>query len=486
MAFFKFAEGSAMFDSTPIENLFLMEHLSTAPEGCLRVYLYARMLALHPELGGDLAETAQFLHMEEKAVYDAFDYWERQGLVRRLSDRPPTYELLPLRSDTPAVAVDHSYYVYRDFNASLQSLFGKNLMEPHDYRIANDWLNVLGYDQEAVLKLVEYGIRTSRSKDPKPRSVFERMNRQAALWADRGCRTVGDLERVIAEQEDVYPVAKAVLKRFSLRRDPTLDEVDLVKKWMGEWRLTEADILSACAETTKASKPSFAYVDAVLKSRREGGGELWGELTQTLRELDSPQAQPTQDMLERYAALRSAGFDAETIRLAAVQCHRKKKTRFEELEWMLKRWGDQGLFTPEAARDYVDRMRQKAVQVRRVLEESGLERRPTMGDIALYDGWLAHHDPAVIEYAARCARGMQMPMKYMDKLLEAWRKEGVATVEAARASHEAAGRARGPSTGGKASGNPALDYQQREYKDEDFGDDFFLDLDRFKEGGYTV
>ena len=55
MAFFSFAEGSAMFDTTPIENLFLMEYLSTAPEACLRVYLYARMLALHPELGGDMA-----------------------------------------------------------------------------------------------------------------------------------------------------------------------------------------------------------------------------------------------------------------------------------------------------------------------------------------------------------------------------------------------------------------------------------------------
>ena len=104
MAFFSFAEGSAMFDTTPIENLFLMEYLSTAPEACLRVYLYARMLALHPELGGDMAETARFLHMDEEAVYKAFDYWERQGLVRRLSDRPPTYALLPLRSEGQGAA----------------------------------------------------------------------------------------------------------------------------------------------------------------------------------------------------------------------------------------------------------------------------------------------------------------------------------------------------------------------------------------------
>ena len=99
MAFFSFAEGSAMFDSTPIENMFLLEYLSSAPETCLRVYLYARMLALHPELGGDMAETARFLRLDEDAVYKALEYWERQGLARRLTDHPPTYELLPVRGD---------------------------------------------------------------------------------------------------------------------------------------------------------------------------------------------------------------------------------------------------------------------------------------------------------------------------------------------------------------------------------------------------
>ena len=98
MATFSFAEGGAMFDSTPIENLFLLEYLPAAPEAFLRVYLYTRVLALHPELGGDAQQMARALHMEEDAVYEAFAYWEQQGLVRRLSDRPPTYELISPRA----------------------------------------------------------------------------------------------------------------------------------------------------------------------------------------------------------------------------------------------------------------------------------------------------------------------------------------------------------------------------------------------------
>ena len=50
MALFEFSQGAAMFDVTPVENMFLLEYLPSVPEGFLRPYLYARMLALHPEL----------------------------------------------------------------------------------------------------------------------------------------------------------------------------------------------------------------------------------------------------------------------------------------------------------------------------------------------------------------------------------------------------------------------------------------------------
>ena len=114
------------------------------------------------------------------------------------------------------------------------------------------------------------------------------------------------------------------------------------------------------------------------------------------------------------------------------------------------------------------------------MEKCGLERRPTMGDLSMYEGWLASHDPAVIDYAATCARGMQVPMKYMDKLLEDWRAGGVRTVEEAAARHEAARRSRS-APGQTPAQNPALNYAQREYREEDYGDDFYIDLDKYAE-----
>ena len=488
MPLFSFSDGAAMFDATPIENLFLMEYLPVAPEAFLRVYLYARMLALHPELGGDAAEMARALRLDEAVIHDAFAYWEQQGLARRLTDRPPTYELIPPRVEGQAAAnpMERDYYAYRDFNASLQALFRERVIESHEYRIANDWLNVLGYEQAAALRLVEYGIATSRAKDrmPSPPSVFKRMDKIAAAWADRGCRTLEDVERAIAEDEGVYAVARKVLRCFSQTRKPTQPELECAKRWLEEWHYTEDEIIEACGETRNAKNPSFGYLDSILKNRLDGDNAYWRECAEVLRELDAAQAQPTPDQLARYAALREAGFEAATVKLAAVQCRRRKKTRLEDVERMLEKWGREGIHTHDAAAAYVARMQRKAERVAALLEKTGSERRVRMDDLAMYDAWRAKHDDALIDCAAECARGAQLPMKYMDKLLGDWEAAGIRTPEAARAQRGAnrAGRATAKAAD-RAPANPALDYAQREYRDEDFGDDFFIDLDKYGEGG---
>ncbi len=474
MSFCGFANGAGMFDVTPIENIFLLEYLPTAPEDFLRVYLYARMLCLHPELGSDMADMAKTLRLEEDTVYNAFTYWEQQGLVRRLTDRPPTYEIQPLNSGAVCSIspMDRDYYEYRDFNSKLQNYFAANdLLQPREYAMANDWLNVLGFEQAAVLRMVEYEVGRSRSK--KSHSVFKRLDKLAVEWADKGVRTLEDVEKAISFDGEVAETAQAVIKRFGMRRRPTDDETECVRRWLRDWKLTAEDVLSACAETTKASQPSFGYLDAVLRSRVSGGDQLREGLISVLRELGLPASQPTPDQQKSYATLLSQGFDPATIELAAVQCKRKNKSRFEEVEWMLSKWAEKGLYSPDAAQAYVQDMQRKAEEVRRLLEKCGLERRPLNSDLEMYESWQSSYSPELISFAAECARGTQLPIRYMDRLLNEWHKNGVTTLEEARAQHAAGkpGRASGPQTG-----NPALNYAQRTYTEEDYGEDFFVDL----------
>ena len=157
MAFLSFDHGAVVYGATPVENMFLLEYLPTAPDDCLRVYLYARLLCGHPEMGGSVSDVASALRLPDEAVEDAFRYWEREGLVRRLSDRPPTYALLPMRGVGAASEMDQHYYQFRDFNASLQRLFGDVILHG-EVSIPQEWVTVFGYTAEAALKIVEYGL----------------------------------------------------------------------------------------------------------------------------------------------------------------------------------------------------------------------------------------------------------------------------------------------------------------------------------------
>ena len=92
--------------------------------------------------------------------------------------------------------------------------------------------------------------------------------------------------------------------------------------------------------------------------------------------------------------------------------------------------------------------------------------------------WKAALSDELIGFAADCAWGKKEPMAYMDKLLGEWQAAGVQTVDAARAQHAQAVSARREEAAASAAKQPAaaLDYEQREYKPEDFGDDFFYDV----------
>lgn len=472
MAFCSFSKNAAMYDATPIENIFLLEYLPSAPDEFLRVYLYARMLCLHPELGGDLADVAKALRMEEDAVFNAFAYWEQQGLVERLTDRPPSYAILPVKYDTVCRLneMDRDYYEYRDFNSELQNLFGsQHLLHPRQYKAANDWLNVLGFTREAAVKMLEYEIKCPGAKDPA--AVFKRADKRAIEWADRGIRTAEDVERAIAYDSRVYGLADRVMKQFSIRRKPTMNELDCVRRWIDEWKLSDEEIIAACSQTTASRSPSIAYLDAILKAKQERGEEYFEEARAVLREMGAYDTRPTADDRRIYENLRKAGFDTETIMLAAARCRRKHKHDFAELEWMLGEWGKDNVFTAGQAMRYLADMDALTAELRRVMGKAGLTRYPNKDDKDRYTAWKKRFSSELIDCAAEFSSGTAMPMRYMDKLLSEWEKAGISTPEQARAKR-----------GKKTEAAAKTDYQQHDYSGDDYKDFFNDPLKDFAEG----
>lgn len=458
MPFCSFDRSAGMYDSTPIENMFLLEYLPTAPEDFLRVYLYARMLCLHPELGDGMDELARALHMDADKVYDAMTYWERQGLVRRLTDRPPTYAILPVMQGVSGMAnsMESDYYEYRDFNANLQAIFGSELLQPKQYAMANDWINILGFTQDAVLKMVERIYRKGKAK--KPYSVFKNVNETAAQWAERGIRTVEDVERALEIDGQVEKIADAVMKQLAMNRQATPDELKQISVWVNEWKFSKDDIIAACAETTKSRSPSVAYLNSILESRRSGEGDHFESMKRVLKALGSS-VLPTPEQLRWFIQMQQQGFETDTIRLAASECARKRQHSFDDLCAQTDEWAKMNLQKFIDADGYVQAMNQLRAEVRELLQICGTSRNVQRGDVKYYESWMSIHSRELIAYAAECARGMDKPMLYINKILSEWEKSGIKTVAEARAQHESRAGAKNASPA--PANNPALNYEQR-------------------------
>lgn len=471
MAFLSFDHGAVLYGSTPVENMFLMEYLPSAPDDCLRVYLYARLLCAYPEQDAaeaGVADVARALRLTDEAVEEAFRYWEREGLVRRLSDRPPTYALLPMRGVAQPSEMDRQYYQFRDFNAALQRLFGDVILHG-EVEIPQEWVTVFGYTAEAALKIVEYGLGDLRLSRKTPRKTLRKLDNIAREWRERGARSLADVERFIAEKNGDMGMAEAVLKRFGLRRRPTEDELALAHKWRG-WGFDTEAVLAACGETTKASNPSFAYVDRVLEGRYLQTDANFAALREVLRELGASSL-PTPETLRRYALFLAEGFEAGTVLAAAIALNAQNRHRFEDLERLLTQWAEKGLFRADAVEAYLQRQRALQAEMIALLRAAGSDRTPGYSDIALFEGWKARFSPEMLRLAAEQSRGRGAAVGAIDKLLCAWEKEGVSTPEQARA------RRQRPQE--KGFDNPALHYEQRTLTGD--GDELFTDLSQYRE-----
>ncbi len=361
MPIFGFEDKFALFDATPVENLFIQEYMLRADGEFVKVYLYGLMQCYHPVESATLHTIARDLNMEESRVENAFGYWERMGLVRRVSDNPPRYAYQNLKQiQLMRAQDDDGLYRYADFNNSLQAQFGsERLLHPKDFECVYDWIEGLKLPEEAVLMLVAANIKVRRSK----KFSFRSLDREARRWAEAGVKTISDAEDMLRTYTSQYAGVLEVYKKLGKRHAVSEPDEALYSKWTCEWEFDQQTILTACDETSKGV-PTFAYLNGVLeRMRAEGwrdGRALKDSLArdaavkELLRALGMRCA-PTGDTRSLFDRLVAEGFEKEAIALAASRVARKGG-RIDALEKTLEIWKTEGATTFAAAQAYLKRI----------------------------------------------------------------------------------------------------------------------------------
>ena len=461
---FEFDEGFALFDTTPVDNQFIQEYLPAARGDDVRVYLYGLMRCYHPEKEMDLRRISDELNMSQDEVEKAYRYWERRGLVRRVSDDPVSYRYVSLRRNQ---ASNRGQVIDREYEAFTESLYEvfdhSRRLHGSEIRICYEWVEDLGLSPEVVIMLLKH-MEKKRGRN----FTIQSAQQVAVQMAEAGARTVEEAENFLSRDQAMYQGTKSILKRLGKRNAPSEDQVGMYRKWTQEWGFTPEAIEAACADTA-GGDPSMGYLDAILRNMRENAGhgkaldaagvQAARAESEALKKVLRAAGAGARDeeKLAWYRELREA-FPEEMILLAAKEC---KGRPLEDTGSMLRSWQSRGIRTAEEARAYIHEFRAQSELMRKLRDLWGLSAGLGGADRAMIGTWEKEwgFTPELILYAAEAASGAEKPMAYLNKILREYQERGIYTREAMDAERKAHQVRNAPRTRSGSAG----DFEQRDY-----------------------
>jgi len=445
---------SAMiWDATAVSNAFLCEFMPLAPEGYVKVYLYALMYAHGGAREDDamLADIAKALEMTTDEVERALRYWERCRLVSRIQDTPPVYRFASVQQMMLLKQAMPQDGQYEEFARALNDVFGsRRQLHGGETVMAYEWVEQQKLPINVVIMLIRHMIST--------RGIhfsFREAQKLVNELCDRNVRTMEAAEAVFSHSEAAWKGARKVLTRLSIRRDPTLDEIEMFTKWTAEWGYAPKAVEVACSETTKAREPSFKYLDSVLSGIRERSGGKALTAAQVEKHLQGEQTinEKVRAMLAAFGSKASVVDESirslyrsmeeiaaeDVILLAAKEVgkQRGENHSIEKVIQMLEAWRERGLTTADDVNAYLKIVRSENKRLRALFALMGKDASCTQQNRELLRKWRTEWrvtDP-LLDLAASYARNTDKPMLYMDKLLSGWREKDISTVAQAEEEH---------------------------------------------------
>ena len=468
-------ERYADFGATAVPNRFISEYMPGAGADQLKVYLYGLMCCSYPGRDVTVESMAKALEMEPEDVRKAMRHWEFFGLVERCSDQPPSYRFIHPVWSEQTVSFRDADPVQEAFIEDLYAIFdGKRDLSGADKRKAWEWVEELRLPPEVVLILVRH-LKATRGLN----FAFsgKEAGRLSTMLADGHARTAEEAAELLARDEQVESGARQVIKRFNQRRQPSLDEIDLYRKWLRDWHFSSEAILEACAETTKSSSPTFAYLDRILSGIHTRAGS-----DDEAPNRDRQEHEKVREILDALG-VRSRGVDEgtretyrmlagwyphEVILFAAQECRGRG---LDTLQAMLESWKNRGIATLPQAKDYVRHIHSRRSLLKQLGAIWGRSVPAGQQHMSLADRWLGEYGMSeeLILHVAAWASDASAGMPYLDGILTRLHRDGITTpeeadAERARRQQEHAGAAK-PAQG-TARTVAAQQYSQRTYQGE--------------------
>lgn len=444
MAFCKFGSEFIANNKTEIDNIFINDYMPSAPEMCVKVYLYGLYLCGNgASLDNNLSSFAKHLDMTEDDVETAFYYWQEQGLVQVLSTRPIEVRYVPLKNlftNTKLFKADK----YASFNRTAQELFeGKREISKTEYAEYYDFLERYHMEQEALIMIMKYCI------DSKKSAVnWNYILTVAKNWALEGVLSVAQTEEKLCSFEEKEAEIGQVLKAMSLYRTSFLEERTLYKKWTDEWDFTLGIILYVAKNLKKNAKATFEKIDQILSryydlklftiNDIEAFEKNKSNIMSLAKEINKAIGVYYENLgtvAENYILpWLNLGFDADTLQTIAKYCFKSSVRTLEGMNNFVQKLFKLGIVTSDSLEKYISGVLARSEEVKAILDKLGIERNVNYLDRENYKTWTENWkiSDTLLDYACSLARDKSQPMQYLNRVLSSWHDNKIDTLEKAK------------------------------------------------------
>lgn len=278
---------------TVISNIFIDQYMRDANDAQIKIYLYLiRMIGAN--LPTNISEIADKFNHTEKDVVRALKYWENAHLISLSYDENGEISGITFRDlsksensiiktspakdsekeDIPMISMDYNSekesYSLEDIkklqtnpevslllNISSQ-YFGRPL-SPTEIRSILFIYDRLAFSLELTDFLVEFCL-------DKGKKSIHYIDQVAINWYEAGIKTVEEAKEFTKDTK-ADKTAYTIMKYLGKSTEPTLQELEYIKKWTKTYGFSLSIIEEAASRTVLSTdKNRFQYADSILRS----------------------------------------------------------------------------------------------------------------------------------------------------------------------------------------------------------------------------
>ncbi len=443
MSFCRYSPSFKNDNKIMLDSTFVSEFLPAAPDMCVKAYILGLSKCNMDDAENSLEFFSKTLKISEDDVVSIFKYWEDLGLVQILNTTPIEVRFLPIISNAKNIK-KYKVDKYASFNLQVQELFGSRMIMPNEFAEFYNLIEHHQMEENAIITLIKFCV-DNKGFGLSPNYCIV----VAKNWLKEGVRTVADVERKIEELGIVSDNMSLILSAMGSKRKPQLEDKELLKKWLEDYGF-ELNVIIFVVKNLKAKKRhvDVNVLDEYLSKFYEMKLTSIKEIENYENEKDNMFniAKTVNQQLGLYyddltieidkfvVPWLNMGFDAETLKIIANNCHGTTIKTLEGFNGIIVKLFKLGITTLDGYNKYLSDNLKVDGLINEVLNALNLNRVANNSDRTFYKIWSVDwgFNQDVILYAADLSKDKANAIAYLNKILSNWNSEGVHTIDKAK------------------------------------------------------